>query len=117
MPFRLPGFQRNEESSFATGQFSSQCLDERISRGDQIFIRHGVHRHAGKLVFVDPANVFRGGVEQFMHWPIMAGEIYDEGFADVVRSAFVVQEKLYIEEIPWMLTVQRGAEFPTLEVG
>jgi hypothetical protein len=47
----------------------------------------------------------------------MAGEIYDKRFADLVRNAFVVQEKLYIEEIPWMLTVQRGAEFSTVEVG
>ena len=44
----------------------------------------------------------------------MAGEIYDECFTNLVRNAFVVQKQLYIEEIPWMLTVQRGAEFPTV---
>ena len=51
-----------------------------------------------------------------MHRPIMAGEIDDEGFADLVRNAFVIQEKLYIEEIPWMLTVQSSAEFSSVKV-
>lgn len=47
----------------------------------------------------------------------MAGEIYDEGFADLVRDAFVLQKQLYIEQIPWMLTVQGSAEFSALKVG
>lgn len=47
----------------------------------------------------------------------MTGEIYDKRFADLIRDTFVVQEKLYIEEIPWMLTVQGRAEFPTVQVG
>ena len=36
----------------------------------------------------------------------------DKSFSYFFSDAFVIQEKLYIEEISRMLTVQRGAEFP-----
>ena len=81
-----------------------------------ILIRYEVDSHAGKLVFVDSANIFSGGVQQFMDRPIMAGEVDDKRFADLVRDPFIIQEEFYIEEIPRMLTVQSSAEFSSIKV-
>jgi len=79
---------------FGVGQFFSQRLDECFSCHDQILIGHWVHGHAGKLIFIDPADVFRLGIEQLMHGPVMAREIHDERFADLVGNAFVLQKQL-----------------------
>jgi hypothetical protein len=51
-----------------------------------------------------------------MDRPIMAGEIDDKRFADLVRNPFVIQDEFYIEEISWMLTVQSSAEFSSIQI-
>jgi hypothetical protein len=47
-----------------------------------------------------------------MDRPIMAGEIDDKRFADLVRNPFVIQDEFYIEEISWMLTVKAAQSSP-----
>ncbi len=40
-----------------------------------------------------------------MNGPVMAGEIDDKSLSYLIRNAFVLQEELYIEEVPRMLAV------------
>ena len=52
-----------------------------------------------------------------MDRPVMAGEVDDKRFADLVRDPFIIQEEFAVEKIPRMLTVQSSAEFSSIKVG
>lgn len=54
--------------------------------------------------------------QQLMDRPLTAGQIYDECAADARCDAFVLVELQHIEQVAWMLTIERGTELSAIQI-
>ena len=82
----------------------------------QVLAGHLFQSHVSKFGFEDGSDIGESRIENLHHRPVMADQVNDKRLSHGVVEGPLPEKHQDIEEIPWVLAIQRGADLPRVQL-
>src|SRR5713101_5909399 len=116
-PLRLSSLEGCQESSVFLRHPADKLLDQVFARLKQMVEFNGILSHPFEAPLEFLPDILARRREHFGHWAVVADHVDDEGVAKIVIDALIREQVADVEQVPWVLAVQRCNQLAGVEVG